>query len=524
MTAQTYMLHMQDSTHLSEVAQQLSDPLDLTGNRIHSVHLHSTDMEAGRFATQRVSQTAWTYVSCPKYAFAHSVICRDGHAVAESISQLTLPTTQGPPLLKDDMPAKAHLINSSGLSAGSLRLDKLLDLSNADQDLSFSSASDPFDSLPTLLPNDAQTQHHQPTQTQAILADVSGLEPVRGQDLPLQNNSSLLDLDVDAEVIARQDKEDDSSDKLKPDILCAPADNMDQPSSNIAFDKALLSDIHVQGLTELPAKLTDVADLLEPSSHVLHTQSSKASTQRSASDELDALSASDDDFAENVELSSAGINVYSLHQQAPVAPADAGLFIPRLDHQAAQEQMSANSEQQQQQQQHQMTLPHDLASSDHGTVSSALQARVQDNLVQPGLIHQSMPASPSSSSASSIQPLAVSDAEEKITAERQVEPEAILESSQADSDQQQLQLPVSALSYEDQGQLEQDQAAAAVTLLPYEVAMAKAEEAERRLLTGKQILYLVTSCRLLCIAACCHDQMRWTCMPMQSCSCALNYS
>ena len=381
------------------------------------------------------------------------------------------------------MPAQAHLINSSGLSAGSLRLDKLLDQSNADQDLSFSSTSDPFDSLPTLLPKDAQTQHHQPTQMQANLADVSGLGSVRGQDVPLQNNSSLLDLDVDAEVIARQDKEDDSLDKLKPDILCAPADNMDQPSSNITSDEARLSDIHVQGLTELPAKLPDVADLLEPSSHILHMQSSKASTQRSASDELDALSASNDDFAENVELSSAGIDVYSLHQQAPAAPADAGLSIPHLDHQTAQEQMSANSEQQQQ---HQMTLPHDLASSDHGTVLSALQARVQDNLVQPGLIHQSMSASPSSSSASSIQPPAVSDAEEKTTAERQVEPEAILESSQADSDQQQLQLPVSALSYEDQGQLEQDQAAAAVTLLPYEVAMAKAEEAERRLLTGKQ--------------------------------------
>ncbi|KAL0018560.1 hypothetical protein WJX77_004866 [Trebouxia sp. C0004] len=194
-------------------------------------------------------------------------------------------------------------------------------------------------------------------------------------------------------------------------------------------------------------------------------------TSATLQDSLDALSADEDDFADNVELSSAGILRGHLPQGR--APDDvSSLLTPDL--QSLQEPSHASQNQQQQvlQQQANAQIISQAAAFDIASTQLTDSAAQQDSTAKEHGHTTHHQAS-----------LAASVSEQVTHSQHTTAAAASYEDPQAIGQQPQ---PTDKVTEQEQKQDEQHNGAVGV-LPPHEAAMAKAEEAERRLLTDKSL-------------------------------------
>lgn len=322
---------------------------------------------------------------------------------------------------------------------------------------------DPFDNLPSLLLTDEQTLHEQ-THELSVTSSIQ-----------LHNNTSLLDtalLDTHSSLPASDEKTlsvDDSH------TLHTSSPHVEQSGSEQAAKGMAAGAAEVQALgtyhqpaTESPPKPADKFDMPESSTAVANSQ---ASTSATLQDSLDALSADEDDFADNVELSSAGI--LSGHLPQGRAPDDvSSLLTP--DPQSFQEPAHA-SRQVQNQQQQVLQQQADAQIVSQPAVYDIASTQVTESAAQQDSTAK-VYGHTTDDQASLAAPIS-----EHFTHSQHTEAAAIShEDPQASGQQQQ---PTDKVTEQGQKQDEQHNGAVGV-LPPHEASMAKAEEAERRLLTG----------------------------------------
>ncbi len=346
--------------------------------------------------------------------------------------------------------------------------DNLSGLGRADHHQLAHAPKDPFDNLPSLL-TDEQPLHEQ-THELSITSSIQ-----------LLHNTSLLDtalLDTHSSLPASGENtlSVDDSHALHTSSPYTEQSGVEQAAEGMAAGAAEVQPLgfYVQPATDSLPNPADKVDMPESSTAVANSQ---ASTSASLQDSLDALSADEDDFADNVELSSAGmLSEHLPRQQTGRTPDDvSSLLMP--DPQSLQEPAHASQQVQNQQQQ-------------------VLQQQADAQIA-------SQPAADDTASTQVIESAAQQDSTAK-DYDHTTDDQASLAASvseQATHRQLGSNTAAAAMSHEDAHAVEQQhqpidkvteleqkqdelQHDAVDVLPPHEAAMAKAEEAERRLLTG----------------------------------------
>ena len=353
-------------------------------------------------------------------------------------------------------------------AAAAAVFDNLSGPGRADHQQLAHAPKDPFDNLPSLLLTDEQTLHEQTHEL-----SITGF-------IQLHNNTSLLDtalLDMHSSLPTSQEKtlSVDDSYTLHTSSPHVEPSGFEQAAEGMAAGAAEVQPLgtYVQSATDSLPKPADTFDMPESSTAVANSQ---ASTSATLQDSLDALSADEDEFADHVELSSAGTLSGPLpHQQPGRTPDDvSSLLTPdtqslqELSH-AAQQVQNQQQEVLQQQADAQIVLQpaaHDIAPTQMTESAAEQDSTAKDHGhtidVQASLAASSSEQAPHRQ-LGSITAAAISH-----------------EDTQAVEQQQQ---PTDNVTEQEQAQDENHNGTVYV-LPPHEAAMAKAEEAERRLLTG----------------------------------------
>jgi len=343
--------------------------------------------------------------------------------------------------------------------------DNLPGPGRADHQLLTRASVDPSDNLPSLLLTDEQTLHE---QTQ--LSITSSFQP--------QDNISLLDTVLLGSHSSLPTSDEklifvDNSHTLHTSLPHVEQSGFEQAAEGVAAGAAEVQalGIYHQLATESLPKPANTFDTPETSTAVANSQ---ASTSATLQDSLDALSADEDDFADNVELSLAGVLSGHLPQQQPGrAPDDvSSLLMP--DPQSLQERSHAtwqvqNQQQQLLQQQADAQMVSQPAASDIAPTQLTESAAQQDNTAK----DHGHATDDQASLAASISEQATHRQHTAAAAMSREDPQALGQQQQ----------PNDRVTEQERKQDEQHNGAVGV-LPPHEAAMAKAEEAERRLLTG----------------------------------------
>ena len=325
---------------------------------------------------------------------------------------------------------------------------------------------DPFDNLPSLSLTDEQTLHEQ-THELSITSSIQ-----------LHNNTSLLDtalLDTHSSLPASGEKalSVDDSDTLHTSSPHVEQSGFVRAAEGSAAGAAEVQPLgtYVQPATDSLPKPADELDMPESGTAVTNSQ---ASTSANLQDSVDALSADEDDFADNEELSSASILSGQLPQSR--APGDvSSLLMP--DPQSLQEPARASQQVQDQQQE----LLQQQAHAQY--VSQPAADDIASTKVTESGAQQDSTAKDNGHTTDDQASLAAFISEQATHWQLGSNTTAAAmshEDAQAVGQQHQ---PIDEVTEHEQKQDEQNNGAMGV-LPPHEAAMAKAEEAERRLLTG----------------------------------------
>jgi len=326
--------------------------------------------------------------------------------------------------------------------------------------------TDPFDNLPSLLLTDEQTLHEQ-THELSITSSIQ-----------LPHNTSLLDtalLDTQSSLPTSHTKtlSVDDSHTLHTSSPHVEQSDFEQAAEGMAAGAAGEQPLgtYVQPAIDSLPKPADNFDMPESSTAVANSQ---ASTSASLQDSLDALSADEDDFADNLELSSAGILSGRLPQQQPGrTPDDVSSFLTP-DLQSWQE--PAHASRQVQNQQQQLLQQQD----DAQIISQPAAYDIAPTQMTESAAEQDSTAKDHGHTIDDQASLAASVSEQAPHSQHTAAAAMSHEDAQAVEQQEQGSDNVS----EHEQKQDEEHNGALDVLPPHQAAMAKAEEAERRLLTG----------------------------------------
>lgn len=377
------------------------------------------------------------------------------------------------PLSEENVVSISQQSNKSSYqpAAAAAVSDNLSGPGRADHQQLAHAPKDPFDNLPSLLLTDEQTLHER-THELSITSSVQ-----------LPHNTSLLDtdlLDTHSSLPTFHEKTlfVDDSHTLHTSSPHVEQSGFEQAAEGMAAEGMAAGAAEVQPLgtygqaaTESLPKPADNFDKPESSTAFANSQaSSSASLQAS----LDALSADEDDFADNVELSSAGIVSGHLpQQQTGRAPDDvSSLLTPDL--QSLQEPAHAARQVQNQQQ----TVLQQQAAAQ--IVLQPATSDIAPTQITESAAEQDSTAKDHGHTTDDQASLAASVSEQAPHSQHTAAAAMSHEDTQAVEQQQQA---IDNVTEHEQKQDEEHNGAVDV-LPPHEAALAKAEEAERRLLTG----------------------------------------
>ena len=329
--------------------------------------------------------------------------------------------------------------------------DKLL----APNSLPMPESDDPFEASSPLMLIDEQPSHqtNQHVTASAIPSGISLLDAVPAY---LHVNKPTSDAELPS---------GDSSHPLPPSTPQLEQSLNEQSAAEPASSAAHVEQtVHTQHQAAIEPLLTtaDMSDNPEATDVVAHSQAASA---EGILDELDALSADDDDFAENVELSAAGVPAGTV---LPFGTSDADSSLLEAKPHPGDEQ-AVDIRHLQEEAPPQLTAEDVVLAED----SAPPQTSTQED---PNLASASQastlftPVQQDTDGASQASHLIMLDTQSDMT------PQA---SQQQQQQQQQLK---GDMIPKDQRRCEPEPPA----LQPHQAAMAKAEEAERRLLTGER--------------------------------------
>ncbi|DBA69468.1 TPA: hypothetical protein ACH3X2_012810 [Trebouxia sp. C0005] len=335
----------------------------------------------------------------------------------------------------------------------------LPDPERANHQLLAHASVDPFDRLPSLLLTNEQTQPSV-TSSDKLHNNRSLLEDV------------LLDTHCNSPTSAEKMSSVDDSHTLHTPSSHVEQSGFEQAAEGMAARAAEAQALgtHHQPVEDSLLNPADTFDTPESSTAVANSQ---ASTSVTLQDSQDALSADEDDFADNVELSS-GLLSGHLHQGR--APDDvSSLLTP--DPQSLQEPSHASRHVQDQQQQ----LLQQQADAQIASQPAAFD--IASPQLTKSAAQQNSTAKDDGHTTDDHASLAALNSEQFTYSQHSAAAALPYEDPQPSGQQQE---PTEQMTEQDQKQDEQYNGAVDV-LQPHEAAMAKAEEAERRLLTDKSL-------------------------------------
>ena len=379
--------------------------------------------------------------------------------------------SQGPVRTDDAVTTEPQLFEASMAEAGPASIAQLLAPGTTDHGMPVSDLPDPFSDVPALLGTTGQSAHQ---QTEAHTAAAS--QP--------QDNGSLLDAVMPDDTHATTPSigigwpEYGTADAQHPS-----GSQLEQPADKQASTEPSSSPVALgQKLIEAHAKLSHTPGVPQSGDSMPGMSGSQPSTQGSLLGEADGLSVDDDDFADNVELPSVGMDVSSSHQHAQMA-VDTNDSLLQMAAQSMDEAAVNRQDQQHKQQQ-----PH----GDNSVQS------VQQLLASPAAAAQetSLAENQTSSFLLPSSPVQTSDESESKAKAGQSKMSGI-DSNSPELDLERKRQPQQQLQFVDVDQQDKQGEPETAVLQPHEIAMAKAEEAERRLLTGEQLAFVIGWCTQL---------------------------
>ena len=376
-------------------------------------------------------------------------------ATQEPLSEGNVVSVSQQPNKSSNQPAAAAAVSDNLSGPGRADLQQLVHAS-----------VDSFANLPSLSLTDEQTLHEQ-THELSITSSIQ-----------LHSNISLLDtamLDKHSSLPSSGEKalSVDDSDTLHTSSPHVEQSDFERAAEGSAAGAAEVQPLgtYVQPATDSLPKPADELDMPESGTAVTNSQ---ASTSANLQDSVDALSADEDDFADNVELSSASI--HSGHLPQGRAPDDvSSLLMP--DPQSLQEPAHAGQQVQDQQQKL-------LRQQAHAQIVSQPAAYdIASTKVTEAAAQQDSTAKDNGHTTDDQASLAASISEQATHMQLGSNTTAAAMSHEDAQATEQQHQPIDEVTEHEQKQDEQNNGAVGV-LPPHEAAMAKAEEAERRLLTG----------------------------------------